>query len=762
MRRRRLRLVATAVLVGVTAGLAMGIVAGTRRTDSAPDRYTLDAGGDPDLTITQMFGPPLTGDVAQLPGVVSTKAIVFVPSFLVSPIDGTPVFEPNSFAGNDDVLGARVVEGRFTDPSNPDEFTVNRLLAELLADRFGTGVGDRFDVVSYSQAQVEQNFDSIEAPAVPVFSATLVGITETPLDFDEPSMQLVFSESFLEEHPDVGVVQTLMAVTLADDADPRAVLDAVRELPSGDGAYAVPTRVVSDSARRAVRFQVTALWLVSALSVLAAAVVIAQIVNRTVRIRDDERLSMLALGWNRSDRSRECAIEGGLLVIVAAPVAAIVAYALSSLFPLGVLRTFEPDPGPRSDWLVAVAGMAIVAAGVIVAAALVGWRRPRPVEAPDDVGRLAGKLSTWGAGMPLTVGARFAWSNRRGRTSWGPLIAGTIGVAALVGSLMVGLTLTRIVDRPDRWGVNYDQLFGNPYTSAEGDIVAPILDNPDVIAVTGANFGSVTLDGADTATVGFDSAKGGLVPTVLDGRSPAAPDEIGLGAEVARRLDVGIGDTVEAVGSSGEPAPLEVVGIVVTAASAGNGAAMTFEGYQAVNPEATQNVVLVNFSDDAPATAVDDVAAANYSPPSSMITPTSVRALERVTAVPFLFAVVMAVLLVVGSAYLAAASARSRRRDLAILRALGSNRRQVRAVVHWQATLVALTIAVIGVPLGLAAGRSIVRVLTDALGIVPGSNSAAMVIVGAVVVSLVVANVLALLPARRAAHDRITDLSAER
>ena len=69
---------------------------------------------------------------------------------------------------------------------------------------------------------------------------------------------------------------------------------------------------------------------------------------------------------------------------------------------------------------------------------------------------------------------------------------------------------------------------------------------------------------------------------------------------------------------------------------------MTFEGYQAMNPEATQNVVLVNFRDDAPASAVDEVAAANYSPPGSMATPTSVRALERVTAAPFLFAVVMA------------------------------------------------------------------------------------------------------------------------
>ena len=58
MRRGWLPLLASAVLVGCTAGLAMGVVAGTWRTSSAPDRYTADAGGDPDLTITQMYGPP--------------------------------------------------------------------------------------------------------------------------------------------------------------------------------------------------------------------------------------------------------------------------------------------------------------------------------------------------------------------------------------------------------------------------------------------------------------------------------------------------------------------------------------------------------------------------------------------------------------------------------------------------------------------------------------------------------------------------------
>jgi hypothetical protein len=63
-----LRLVAAAVLVGVVAGLALGVAGGNRRTASAPDhRYTARFGGDPDLVITQQNGTAL--DVAVIDAV---------------------------------------------------------------------------------------------------------------------------------------------------------------------------------------------------------------------------------------------------------------------------------------------------------------------------------------------------------------------------------------------------------------------------------------------------------------------------------------------------------------------------------------------------------------------------------------------------------------------------------------------------------------------------------------------------------------------
>ena len=760
LRRERLRVLVTILLVAVTGGVTMGIAAGTRRTDTAPGRYTRQAGGDPDLVINQVSGFPLTDAVSRLPGVVSARGIAFVPSFLVSPLDGVPVLEPNTFVGDGRFGGARIVEGRFANPAHPHEFTVNGPMASLLAERFGTEVGDRFQVVSYSQEQVAAGFETLDDPAVPPFPATLVGITQSPLEFDDKSPVMVFARDFLEAHPDVGIVQTQIAVHLKG-TDPADVMEAVRRLPNGRDAYAVPQPVVSESARRAVRFQVTALWLVTALAAVAAAVVIVQVAGRALSIGDDERRSMRALGWRQRDFAMEALAEAGIVAAVAAPIAVVIAYAVTSRFPLGVLRTFEPAPGARFEWRVSLLGTTLVVAILLVTGVVVAMRRVRTSVVQREVGRVASWISQRDAGMPLSVGARFALSGASGRGTWPSLVPGALGVAGLVGSLIVGLTLVRVVETPGRWGVTYDRLFGNPYTETESDIVTPVAENPHVVAASGVNLGSTTINGSDTATIGFDNAKGTLLPTVLRGRRPLN-DEIGLGAEVAHRLHAGIGDTVEVAGTSGKARNLPVVGIVVTPDSAGNGAALTFATYRALNPTATRNLLLVDFADDAPQGLAETIEADNYTPPGAVVTPQSVRALERVTAAPFLLAAVLAVALVTGSAYVLASSSRRRRRDLAILRALGSDGRQMRAVVHWQSSLAATIVVLPGVALGVVLGRRVVAVLMDALGIVPGAEMRALAIAAIVGSALVIANTLALPPARRAAGVGIAELSVDR
>src|SRR5205807_1368452 len=62
-------------------------------------------------------------------------------------------------------------------------------------------------------------------------------------------------------------------------------------------------------------------------------------------------------------------------------------------------------------------------------------------------------------------------------------------------------------------------------------------------------------------------------------------------------------------------------------------------------------------------------------------------------------------------------SVRRRGRDLAVLKTLGFERRQVRATVGWQAFTLAFVGLAIGIPAGIVAGRLTWRLVAHVLGV---------------------------------------------
>src|SRR5262249_52599050 len=64
-------------------------------------------------------------------------------------------------------------------------------------------------------------------------------------------------------------------------------------------------------------------------------------------------------------------------------------------------------------------------------------------------------------------------------------------------------------------------------------------------------------------------------------------------------------------------------------------------------------------------------------------------------------------------------SVRRRRRELALLKTLGLTRRQVRAAVAWQASVILAVAGLVGVPLGVAAGHWAWATFATSLGVVP-------------------------------------------
>ena len=98
------------------------------------------------------------------------------------------------------------------------------------------------------------------------------------------------------------------------------------------------------------------------------------------------------------------------------------------------------------------------------------------------------------------------------------------------------------------------------------------------------------------------------------------------------------------------------------------------------------------------------------------------------------------------------ASVRQRRRDLALLKTIGFVRLQLASAVAWQATVAATVGIVIGIPLGLIFGRLLWDLFAQQIDAVPYPTVSVPSVVLVAVGTLLLANLVAALPARTAAR----------
>ena len=120
-------------------------------------------------------------------------------------------------------------------------------------------------------------------------------------------------------------------------------------------------------------------------------------------------------------------------------------------------------------------------------------------------------------------------------------------------------------------------------------------------------------------------------------------------------------------------------------------------------------------------------------------------------ATPVILATGLAGGAIVALALTLTASVRRRRRDLALLKTLGFTARQLAATIAWQASVVAAIAAIVGLPVGIAAGRQLWTLFANSIDAVPQPTvPASLFLVAAGVVIL--ANLVAVIPARIAAR----------
>jgi hypothetical protein len=369
---------------------------------------------------------------------------------------------------------------------------------------------------------------------------------------------------------------------------------------------------------------------------------------------------------------------------------------------------------------------------------------------------------------PAALGLRFAVVRQpRDPGSVRAPVAGLVIVLlVLVGALTFGASLDRFVAEPNRQGTTFDLGVGQG-----GDVIpdrarAALVADRDVAAVAAygtvlASVGSASLD-----VTGIEPLRGDLRPDVLEGSFPADDDEIALGRLSARALHVEVGDELADTGSGGvisyRVTALAVITSVEGGDGIGEGAMVTLPGLRRLAPDATLGSAGIRLRPGAPAGTAERLSAdAGVLVTDEVDPPPTVRNLEQVRSTPFLVALALGVLAVLSLAQQLSTSTRRRRRDLAVLRALGVERSWVTRVLHWQATALAALAALVAVPLGVAAGGVAYEGFFARTG-ARDDISVPLALISLAMGGLVLlANLTAVLPAGRARRDRPATVFAD-
>jgi hypothetical protein len=376
----------------------------------------------------------------------------------------------------------------------------------------------------------------------------------------------------------------------------------------------------------------------------------------------------------------------------------------------------------------------------------------------------------FGASSPsLATGLGLAWhSVRRGATL--PLVsavaASAIAVAAIVTAAGGTASLRLVTDESHRFGAPWDAI---AQTANEGDPEPTALaeiDGVDHAALIGGTDVALRSDPMVWVQALFP-IEGVPVsdPVIVEGRAPAADDEIALGTLTIERAGVRVGDRVQ-LQPQGDARlrSFEVVGVAMVTDGAepnvGHGAVVTPAGMNSIEKGTIETAVLgVSVAEgadrDQTLAQVRDLFPSLVDP---FPVPNSLLNAERVAGLPVLLALVAAALAGITFAHALVVSVRRSRRELAVCRVLGFTHRQVRMAVSTQATVLALAAILLGIPLGIIGARWGWRVLADAFGVVTEPRIPVVVTVACVAVVLLLANLTAAPAAWSAARRRTAEV----
>ena len=778
------------LLIAIASGFVLAATAAGRRTDSAFPRYVASHGYDAIVYSAQ----PLPR-LAKLPEVAQVTPVRM-------PFYGHPrcscrrQIDESAFAVREVPPAglrrvAKLVAGRMPDQSSPNEALASFTLERDYGVRLGT-------VISLPMAAASQRHavframagGKIPKPAGPTIAMRVVGIVAAENEFpsgQSPTYDLYPTQAFTAATrgtPALPAYYVRLRHGQADFARFEAKTSALASNQAGVQDLDRPAAAITSSIHpQAVGWQVLA-----ALAGLAAIAVVGQALARQASAESTDHPVLAALGLNPRQLAAVSMLRT-LAVAAAGAVGAIgVATLLSPLAPVGVARLAEPSPGLSFDAVVIGLGALATVAVVLVLGILPALRSARvhgtagraPAARPSAV---AGAAAAAGAPTGAVIGIRRALERGRGARGVpvGTALVGSVAaVAAVCATAVFGTSLAHLTATPALYGAPFQAYFNASGPGVAGDqgVLTELQRDRAIGQITLVSVPAIAVNRVSVRALAATPVRGRMLLSAAEGRLPAGNDEIALGASTMRRTGAQIGSLVRVTVTSPDGAPrarrFRVVGLLAFpgdfgTGGLGTGGALTTAGYIGAQcpPSPGQarcrhdaearppDAILVRAAPGpAGSTALARHIRQHHDNASRPVVPAALLNFGGSANFPLLLGAVVALCGLATLAHLLVVSVARRRTESGLLMAVGMVRRQLAAIVFWQATTIAVAATVAGIPLGIAAGQAIWRVFAVSLGVVPVPVVHASLIGALAVGALITANALAAVPAATAARSR--------
>lgn len=801
-----------ALLVALVGGLALASVAGARRTESSYATYLASTNpstvglftalDDPSLGFKNGYNPALLKKIDRLPLVEhEATALVFDGNINLNDIKGIhyhlkPAEAPPTFIGSaNGELSTQdrvtLVAGRMANPKRMDEAVMDVEAAEAL----GLHIGSVIRIPFYTDAQV-----AASGPVPPphlVATVKMVGEVVTPMAIVQgdasklASAIVIFSPALSRalESQCTYASETYLKVQGGDRNARRVLAEIAKIFPQVAAVPVMLTSAIVPAIEQSIEPEALALGVFGGVAGLALLLISGLMVARLLRVGAEETNTLRALGAGRAMLLGDGA--AGLLgaLLAGSLLAVAVAVGLSPLAPLGPVRPVYPNTGVNFDWTILGLGFLTLLVVLGLVLLLLARREVRRAIAPSSADRLRREplllRSAANSRLPISAvtGVRFALDPGKGKSAApvrSAMVGAVLAVAVLVSTVTFGASLDGLVSHPALYGWNFNYALLSGFSGQE-DLPAPqtatLLDeDADVAKWSGVNFISgVKLDGQREGAMAEEpNAK--VAPPVLSGHELEANDQIVLGGANLRQLHKKLGDTVAFSNGLTKPTRLVIVGTATFPAfqggsGMGTGVLVSPRDFPAslLNLQQSSipgpNAVLVRVrSGVSPAAAYRTLegivkkinALPNESGSAggvvSVLRPLEIANFRSMGTTPTILAGGLALGAIVALGLTLGASVRRRRRDLALLKALGFTQRQLATAIAYQACVAALVGVVVGVPVGIEVGRELWTLFARSINAVPDPTVPVLSTILIAVGALIFANVVAALPGRLAAR----------